>query len=253
MLDPQKYIDLTEDELQLKYAQLFQEWQTLLTKGMPTLHYDYTKLIPFKKGSEQQETLSAHVHKESARELDIDLASLLSDMARLAAYYPSGKEDPFFVFFQDALLGAYYRFCHAKQKAWSKPRNILSFICSATVSVLVTIILQLVTSYTNAQLSSNSLILAISIIAVVWAVSNVYTRWQNLRSYRETWTRHSACYGRLRLALSKFLLSPQSDDDYQAFKEETFSILEQNYDQFVSNLSSNGLAKRPDSPAKKEL
>jgi len=176
----------------------------------------------------------------------VDAFSLWEDLVALKKWVtstPLVQDERFFVFFQDAVLGAYDRFQSSKSKAWSKSRNLILLFCSAVLPVLAAYVLQLVSN--GEDLLASTGVVGLSVVIAVWLFSQIYSGWQEFNAYRETWVRHSACYGRLRLALSRFLLSPRSSEDYNAFIRGTFCILEQNYEQFVLNLSKKGAVARP--------
>ncbi len=174
------------------------------------------------------------------------MSSLWEDLVALKEWVtstPLVQDERFFVFYQDAVLGAYDRFQSSKSKAWSKSRNLILLFCSAVLPVLAAFVLQLVSG--GKDLLASTGVAGLSVVIAVWLFSQIYSGWQEFNAYRETWVRHSACYGRLRLALSRFLLSPRSSEDYNAFVTGTFCILEQNYEQFVLNLSKKGAVARP--------
>ncbi len=176
----------------------------------------------------------------------VDVSSLWEDLVTLKEWItstPLVQNERFFVFFQDAVLGAYGRFQNSKSKAWSKSRNLILLFCSAALPVLAAFVLQIVSD--GEDLLASTGVVGLSVVIAIWLFSQIYSGWQEFNAYRETWVRHSACYGRLRLALSRFLLSPRSSVDYNAFVTETFCILEQNYEQFVLNLSKKGAVARP--------
>lgn len=204
--------------------------------------------------------------KQAEGEVDLDLTTLLEDLNKFttkAEEFEMGNYSTrikFSIYFQDALLGAYYRYRTTKHKAWSTS-EILSVSCkpllvavliaggSSLLESLLSIVFfsvdmgeSRVFHFTGILLSAGvtAVFLFLIGLAFLYALSTI----RENRSYRETWTRHSATYGRLRLALSRFLLSEQKEEDFQKLKERTFSNLEQNYDQFVANLSSHGMVKR---------
>lgn len=204
--------------------------------------------------------------KQAGEEVDFDLTTLLDDLNKFttkAKEFETGEystRNKFSTYFQDALLGAYYRYRTTKHKAWST-REILSVSCRpllvavliAGVSSLLEYLLSTVffsadmgesrvLHFTGILLSAGvaAVFLFLIGLSLLYALSTI----RENHSYRETWTRHSATYGRLRLALSRFLLSGQKAEDFKKLEERTFSYLEQNYDQFVANLSGHGMVKR---------
>ena len=87
-------------------------------------------------------------------------------------------------------------------------------------------------------------VLALAALAATLAAC--YNKWHNMKNDKETWVRHSGCYNRLNLILQKFAFSARDNAAYDLLVKETFAVLEQNLDQFVLNLSTNGLAERSD-------
>lgn len=222
----------------------------------------------FDSGDDRQRNegkLLEELKKLAEEEVDLDLTTLLEDMNKFttkAKELETGNystRNRFSTYFQDTLLGAYYRYRTTKHKAWSA-REILLVSCRPLlVAVLIaggSSLLEALFSvaffsvdmgdskvfhFTGILLSAGvtAAFLFLVGLAFLYAISTM----RENRSYRETWVRHSAAYGRLRLALSRFLLSEQKTEDLQELEERTFSILEQDYDQFVANLSGHGMTK----------
>lgn len=200
---------------------------------------------------------SSQEHKDRSDE--VDFCSLMENMSWLRKWCnegPSGKstipqddKNSFFTFFQDAIIGAYYRYRENKVKAWEWKKVLACLICSAVLPILSAIILNVFTDSSEILLGLSN-VLACAVVAV-WILAYVYYEWTNRKNHMETWVRHSACFGRLNLALSRFMLSNHTDEDYQEFISATFAILEQNLDQFAMNLSSNGLAQRVNTNSEK--
>lgn len=191
--------------------------------------------------------------RDDISETDIDFMALRTDLIALddwsKTYTQTANKSisncsQFISYYQDAVLGAYCRYRNSKAKAWSKKRNVLMILSSALVPVLASLVLQFVTLSDKTLLTSTGLIIACA-VAAIWLGLHVYSEMQSINSYRNTWVRHSSCYGRLRLALSRFLTSKRDEDSYWKFVENTFSALDWNYKQFVHNLSSSGLTEDP--------
>ena len=213
-----------------------------------------SKYLGLKESGEKIEVVdrssfSQFIQAKSSDLENNDLASFLKDMKTFYSWCnnphatcPTISQQEtcaFWDFFQDAIMDTFYRFRSTKDIAWSPIRNGIVFICTALLPVLGAFLIQFGTGSPKELLASTGVI-ATSIIILVWMILYVVFEWHQLRDYRETWARHSACYGRLRLSLSRFLVSNRSSNDYTAFVEKVFSILEQDYNQFVDNLSSKG-------------
>lgn len=178
--------------------------------------------------------------KDHSNEADVIL--FMENMAALEKYCNVSSKTQFFQFFQDAIVGAYHRYRQHKKHAWSWLQYLPWLICSAILPVISAIVLQ--------AFADGSGVLTViptvfaGLIVAAWVFLYVYTKWVENKGTKETWVRHSACFGRLNLALSKFILSEKKEEEYNEFVLETFAILEQNIDQFALNLSGQGLATR---------
>lgn len=193
------------------------------------------------------EQYEQHIQVEAKKEVLVELSGLEEGLKILEEWENTnvhvGKENTRFSrFFQDAVLGAYYRYRCSKRTAWSPVRNLLFSLCSAVLPVVAAVVLQFATAGNATPLTLTGLILT-SCIVLVWVFSFAYKNWYELRAHRETWVRHSVCYGRLRLALSRFVVSQQAKEDYETLVSATFEILQRNYDQFLQNMSANGVEK----------
>jgi len=207
------------------------------------MHYDY-KLLPTLPDRAAAGGAHAKMKIDFPMQENVELCSLREDMQTLDEWCRSASlqnVECFFLFFQDAILGAYQRYRSSKKKAWSKNKFLAWGISTAVLSVLAALFVSLVTD-AQKQLLSAVGITGFFAIGLAWILSYLYSKWQDQCSYRETWTRHSACYSRLHLALSLFLSSARSDEDFSVFVKNTFTILEQNLDQFALNLSPKGIA-----------
>lgn len=236
-------------------------------------HYTYNglKSIIDSSGSDdgkqrEEGKILEELKKRAGEEVDLDLTTLLEDLNKFttkAKEFETGNystRNKFSIYFQDALLGAYYRYRTTKHKAWSTS-EILSVSCkpllvalliaggSSLLESLLSFVFFSVDMGESKVFHFTGILLSAGVVAVFLfliglAFLYAFSTIRENRSYRETWTRHSATYGRLRLALSRFLLSEQKAEDFQKLEERTFSNLEQNYDQFVTNLSGHGMVKR---------
>lgn len=171
----------------------------------------------------------------------LDISLFANNMKEYKQWCSQNDQQAFFNFFRDAAYGALYRYLVAKEKAWSWKSTIIPVICAGAPAFLGSAV-----SLWN-KTSENSFLLPTAILSVVIAVvafSYVYSELRTKRNYYETWVRHSACFYRLSLELSRFILSPKADVDFNTLKKKTFAILNQNLDQFTLNMSSNGLAEK---------
>lgn len=177
---------------------------------------------------------------------EIELHTFVKDMDALESWCNTKgteRSTAFFLFFQDAVLGAYYRYMVVKGKAWSSKRNVIMLICFALLPALSSTVLQWISSQVSSSRSVMDSIIGI-VLGIIWLGLYLYYEMNKKRAYDETWVRHSACYERLRLALSAFLTSPRNDKDFEMFVSAVFRILDQNLDQFELNLSAHGVASR---------
>lgn len=174
--------------------------------------------------------------------------TLFDDLADLNAWCQkntsvAGVRNGLYSYFEEAIIGAYCRYVTTKKKAWSPFKNLCVDIAASMIPIASGLLLFWFSKDNVWSVGTVGLIVGIT-LAVVWFLLEVFQTAQERRAYNETWVRHSACYGRLRLAMSRFLTSNREYSDYEDFVEDVFSILEQNYDQFTVNLSTNGMAPR---------
>lgn len=187
------------------------------------------------------------IEKGHKKALQVELDGLNEDLNVLGDWVrdnlpEKSTEKNFWEFFQDAILESFFCYSHSKGKAWLLCRNLLFFLCSALLPVVAAIVLQFAMPDNVTSLALAGLILAgCTVFILVFFFA--YTKWYELCADRETWVRRSVCYGRLRLALSRFVVSSQGKKDYQTLISATFEILQGNYDVFIQNLSADGAAK----------
>lgn len=193
--------------------------------------------------------LSASFEKAACRSIDTyEKQTLLNDLADLDAWCQIDSNvatvrKGLYNYFEEAIIGAYCRYATAKKKAWSPFKNLCADFATSMIPIASGSLLYWFSKDTVWSVGTVGLNVGIT-LAVVWFLLECFQTAQKRRAYNETWVRHSACYGRLRIALSRFLISNREDGDYECFVEDVFSILEQNYDQFTANLSTHGMVPR---------
>lgn len=188
----------------------------------------------------------------------VEFDQLLSNLALLDAWCEKNKTDEhirFSAFFQDSIIGAYYRYMSKKQKAWSWVRNAANVVLTILLPAISTVGIQGLTEKVLPLISADGAVsgdentmmpklLIGGMIGLGWMAAYLYREMSNNRQYKETWVRHSVCYSRLYVALSAFAVSKQTEQDYERLVKDTFGILNQNLDQFALNMSSHGMASR---------
>lgn len=172
--------------------------------------------------------------------------TLLHDLAELKSWCQKDSSvtaslNDQYRFFEEAIIGAYCRYVTAKKKVWSPFKNLCAVIVTSLIPIISGLFLRWFSEDSIWSIGDIGFCAGI-ILAIVWFLLESFQTAQKRRAYSETWVRHSACYGRLRLALSRFLISNCENHDYKVFVDEVFSVLEQNYNQFTVNLCPNGVA-----------
>ena len=177
-----------------------------------------------------------------------DMMAMRNNLATLKNWCTNGQTDnrrkEFYAFFENAIVGSFCRYRKSKTATWSVKKNWLKVLGIAVVPVLSSLLVLLLDK-ANQTIIGNSVPAAAAIL-IVFSAIQMYLEWAKNKNDKETWVRHSACYERLNLALSRFVLSNKKNDDFQYLMNDTFAILEQNLDQFTLNLSSNGASERPE-------
>lgn len=233
------------------------------------MHYSYKKMLEesILPHSFDTSAILALVEKEFTKQEIVEYNAMLENLKTLDAWCLQNNETGFFTYFQDAVISAYCRYIHYKNKNWSAPpkwsKLNVKEKCKRVVDVLVGLIPAGTTvgfpaitgivdySQNAGQGDAMHILVAAAVgIAVAIPVSLIRNKRsdQEMREkkhkYDETWVRHSLCDSRLRLALSQFVTSGQTRGDYEKLVKDTFAILEQNLDQFAVNLCPNGMASR---------
>lgn len=201
------------------------------------MHYNYESLESDDLGFTEK------IYKEQSK---VEKHLLVEDLRSFEAWCRSQSSSDstlFFQFFSDAIVGAYARYTESKKRAWSPAGIFIAHVSAVLIPVLSGVLVYLFSD--NNLLSTGSISLSIGIfLASLWLLMSIYQKLQGKRSYDETWVRHSICYNRLHLALSSFLTSPRTEEDYKLLVTDVFAILNQNLDQFAMNLSAHGMATR---------
>lgn len=240
-------------------------------------HFSYQKMNSGGPASLDKETIKENMEKHEQLEYSV----MLENLKTLDDWCKKHGKTEFFAFFQDSILGAYYRFVHAKRQTWDDegsdnsgesecgkkqvPINTTAIISSAGAVVLTVITLLLgaeildKTAVISAICLYGFLAIDLSVIDAIakrdekraQAAREAQERakkeeeaQKKKRNYYETWSRHSLCLNRLSIALNKFAVSNRLAADFNELQKDTFEILEQNLDQFAMNVSSKGLAVR---------
>lgn len=184
------------------------------------------------------------------RQDEADLCMMLEGLTALRQWCTAptrkdlDKTKAFYKFFESVMVGAFYRYRKSKTATWSIKKNWLKALGIALLPVLsavVTLILEKVD-----QIAVGKAVPVAFVLVTAFCLIQMYLEWAKNKNDKETWVRHSICYSRLNLALSIFALSKQTEEDYAYLVQRTYAILEQNLDQFALNMSSHGMAKRPD-------
>lgn len=185
----------------------------------------------------------------------VEYDTMLEGLEELSNWCGQNNKADFFAYFQDALIGSFYRFRRTKKKAWPKKRQIIVDICKAVVPVLSAAILTFATTFAANVISGDAVLPETRlewlvcgtvgvVVGIIWIIMHLYKENDQKREYTETWVRHSLCNSRLQLAMNKFLVSDRTMEDYEKFANSTFAILEQNLEQFAVNMCPKGVASR---------
>lgn len=181
----------------------------------------------------------------------IDCEMMLTNLKILKLFADSDeKRVEFAKFFESALVGSFKRYRSSKKKTWGMTQNALLLLAAPVIPALSGALVALFSSDEGVLVGAP--LPVIMAAAVIGVMATSYTKWHEMKNDKETWVRHSVCYNRLNLLLQQFILSKRSDVDYDSFVQNTFSILDQNLDQFALNMSGNGLAERPELQPKKD-
>ena len=181
----------------------------------------------------------------------IDCEMMRANIAQLKKFAANDqKKIAFAEFYESTLVGSFVRYRSSKHKTWGFGHNLVLLIATLALSVLPAAVLARLDAAEGVLADAPVPVFAAA--AVVCVLSAGYTKWHEMKNDKETWVRHSVCYNRLNLLLQQFILSKRSDVDYDSFVQNTFSILDQNLDQFALNMSGNGLAERPEVQPKKD-
>lgn len=206
-------------------------------------------LLCIDKNTQSMENVDQIIAKLDKNKPDVaDMLAMCNNLETLKNWCTNSEADDrkkeFYSFFENAIVGSFCRYRKSKTATWSIKKNWLKVLGIAVVPVLSSLLV-LVLDKANQTIIGDSVPAAAAILVAFCSIQ-MYLEWAKNKNDKETWVRHSACYERLNLALSKFVLSEKKDDDFQYLMNDTFAILEQNLDQFALNLSANGAAERPE-------
>ena len=227
-----------------------------------TLKYDRTAIEDWLKGQVKDQEM-------------VENFAMLENLKVLEQWCAANKEEAFFQYFQDAVIGARSRAVHYKEKVWAAKEDYkqaeaankkhwwekMVDIIAAGAPVIVPIFAAGLNYVEIVKIDMMQFLAAVAVGAVFSVPVGIIKKRNANRDeaerarraeeekhkYDETWVRHSLCDSRLRLALSKFATIHQpAKDDFDRLVESTFEILEQNLDQFALNMCPNGMALRED-------
>lgn len=206
-------------------------------------------LLCIDKNTQSMENVDQRIAKLDKNMPDVaDMLAMHNNLETLKNCCTNNEADDrkkeFYAFFENAIVGSFCRYRKSKTATWSIKKNWLKVLGIAVVPVLSSLLVLLLDK-ANQTIIGDSVPAAAAILVAFCSIQ-MYLEWAKNKNDKETWVRHSACYERLNLALSKFVLSEKKDDDFQYLMNDTFAILEQNLDQFALNLSANGAAERPE-------
>ena len=175
----------------------------------------------------------------------IDCWMMLTNLAQLKSMLDDDPDKKAFEeFFESALVGAFFRYRSSKKKTWGVQQMILLPLATTVAPWLSGAIVAWFSAAEGTLVGAPQVVIMAACAVAVLAAS--YAEWHNMKNDKETWVRHSVCYNRLNLLLQQYVLSKHDSNDYDVFVQNTYAILEQNLDQFTLNLSTNGLAERPE-------
>lgn len=206
-------------------------------------------LLCIDKNTQSMENVDQIIAKLDKNKPDVaDMLAMSNNLETLKNWCTNSEADDrkkeFYSFFENAIVGSFCRYRKSKTSTWSIMKNWLKVLGIAVLPVLSSQVIMWL-DVEKQTIFGNSIPAAAAILVVFCSIQ-MYLEWAKNKNDKETWVRHSACYERLNLALSKFVLSKKEDGDFQNLMNDTFAILEQNLDQFALNLSSNGAAERPE-------
>lgn len=235
------------------------------------MHYNYKNMTLKYDRAAIEDWLKSQVKDQEL----VEYLAMLENLKVLEQWCTANKEEAFFQYFQDAVIGARSRTLHYKEKVWAakedykqekgaNKKNIggwLVDVMTAGAPVIVPILAVVLNNVKIVEIDMMQFLAAVAVGAVFSVPVGIIKKRNANRDeaervrraeeakhkYDETWVRHSLCDSRLRLALSKFATIQQpAKADFDRLVESTFEILEQNLDQFALNMCPNGMAPRED-------
>lgn len=191
------------------------------------------------QGTNSELSVEKNIEKKgSMMKADLQELQNWQSNSSLSGISPERKA-AFVAFFSQKLNEVFKLYASHKKDAWSFKKNIPYMVGTA--------ILPVIGAAAGYFLPAEGVVtsgITIGMIGSVWIVIKMYTDWVQSKNAKETWVRHSACFHRLYLELTRFLLSERTDNDFQLLMDRTFQILDQDLDQLVMNLSPQGIAER---------
>lgn len=238
------------------------------------MHYNYKDMELKYDRAAIEDWLKSQVKDQEM----VENLAMLENLKVLEQWCAANKEESFFQYFQDSVIGARSRTLHYKEKAWptegdnkqaeSASKKFSWGMVADAIAVGAPVIVPVfAAALNNVEIVEKVKIdmmqfLAAVVVGAVFSVPVGIIKRKNAKrdeaecarraeekkhKYEETWVRHSLCDSRLRLALSKFATTQQpAKADFDRLVESTFEILEQNLDQFALNMCPNGMAPRED-------
>lgn len=232
------------------------------------MHYSYKDMPE----SRDKAALDTWAKEKFDQQETVEYHTMLEHLKVLETWCEENEETEFFKYFQDAVISTHCRALHYKEKTWSaknatKNETVdekkwwerLLDAAMLGAPIILPAITTLVDYVEIEKIDMPQFLAAVAVGAGISVPLGIFKRRKQEKEevaravaeeeakhkYDETWIRHTLCDSRLRLVLSKFAVSGSpTKEDYDVLVQSTFSILEQNLDQFAVNMCPNGMASR---------